>query len=552
MPTQVEQINTNDTSGIAERKVEERQILALKTLSKLARQFSNRPDFGQLNELMVLTISGQFSVPSVLAMISQPGTQGNAPLFYATGKFRHDRLLLDQELTDEHRRYFLEEKEPAEVSVLTQNAGTANLGFVLSECGVKLVMPMMHNDTLIGIIGIGPKVGGKPFDKSDIELLGTIVDTITPFLASSFLFLEIAALNKWYLDILDSVKQGVFVFDSRFCLKKVNASGFTIVKSFKPDLVHLRALDRVPIRLVFPDAIFVNWTRRIKRAVEHLQSRHMENMVAASGDLKRIYNVRVGKVQGSSVLETDIIITLDDITDEKESEHRLFELQKLADMGAMASSISHELNNFLGLILGGVEMTEIALKKNDPDKAGTNLSKLKSSVAKMERFTDGLMDYTKLDAQKKSGSLNHVVADVLAHVTAQRNFSRIHVLSELEPKLPDFPMDTGQVSQLLLNMLNNAADAINEVQRKAGEIVVKTYLEGQRAVLSISDNGTGIKPEVKDRLFKESFTTKQQGHGHGLVTCGKIIKNHDIDVTVTTESGQGTTFIFRFPQDTDH
>ena len=551
MTTKIEQTYAENTTGSGERRVEERQILALKTLSKLARQFSNRPDFGQLNELMVLTISGQFSAPNVCAMIRQPGTQSPVPLLYATGKFRNDSLLLSLELTDEHCEHFLKERGPTDVASLTGNAGTANLGFTFSECGVKLVVPMLHNDTLIGVIGIGSKVTGAGFDRSDVELLTTIISTITPFIASSFLFLEIAALNKWYLDILDSVRQGVFVFDKQYRLRKVNVNGFNILKTFRPQLVHISSLHRAPIGLVFPDNIFANWAKRIKRAVESLQNQYIENMVAVSGDSKRIYNVRIGRVRGSSVLETDLMITLDDITEEKESEHRLFELQKLADMGAMASSISHELNNFLGLILGGVEMSEIALKKNNLEKVENNLGKVKDSVGKMARFTDGLMDYTRLDAKKKLTSLNHVVTDVLTHVTAQKRFASVHVLSDLDPAISDLKLDSGQIAQLLLNMLNNAADAINEASREAGEIVIKTYVENGTAVLSISDNGTGIKPEIRDKLFKAGFTTKEQGHGHGLVTCGKIVDNHGIDVTVNTELGIGTTFTFRFPPESN-
>ncbi|UCG61671.1 MAG: GAF domain-containing protein [Candidatus Zixiibacteriota bacterium] len=547
MTTEVKKAPSAGISTDPARKQEGRQILALDTLSKLARQFSNHPDFGQLNELMVLTISGQFSVPNTCALIRQPGTQSTVPLLYGTGKLRNDRLLLSQELTDEHCEYFLLNRSPANAIELTEHDSTANLGYVLSECGVKLVAPLVHNDNVIGILCLGERVTKKPFTDSDHELLATLVNTITPFLASSFLFLEIAGLNKWYLAILDSVGQGVFVFNSQGQLKKVNNTGFNILKSFKPHLVHMCAILKAPMELVFDNTIFRDWTKRFKGALKDPRTRLLENMVATSEDIKRIYNVHISRMDSQSVLESDLIITIDDITDQKQSEHQIFELQKLADMGVMASSISHELNNFLGLILGGVEMTEIALKKDDMEKVGINLGKLKNSVAKMERFTNGLMDYAKLETQKKPGSLNNVIAEVMTYVTAQKKFNRIRVLSELDPKLPEVDLDAGQISQLLLNLLNNAADAIYEARRDVGEIVVRTFTEHALAVLSVSDNGTGIKPEVSSKLFKQGFTTKEKGHGHGLVTCGKIIRNHDAEVLVDSKPGSGTTFVFRFP-----
>ncbi len=531
----------------SERRAEERQMMALDTLSKLAKQFSNRPEFGQLNELLVLTLSGQFSVPNACALIRQPGTQSQVALLYATGKFRNDKLLLSQELTEEHCKYFLKNTTPTDVLDLTQDACTANLGFMMAECGVKLVVPLLHNNGLIGIIGLGEKVTRKPFEQSDIELLDTLVNTVTPFLSSSFLFLEIAGLNKWYLDILNNVKQGVFVFDSHNRFKKVNATGFKILKTFRPHLVHMASLDRVPIELIFQDSIFGNWASRFKEAADSPQSKLIENMVATSGDIKRIYNVHLSQVTGGSVLETDLIITLDDITDQKESEHRLFELQKLADMGGMASSISHELNNFLGLVLGGVELAQMAHKRGDGAGVESNLEKTKKSIGKMERFTSGLMDYTKLDTIKKLGNLNSVIRDVLVYVTAREKFSRIRVLPQLDPRVPEIEIDADQVVQLLLNLINNAADAINEAQREVGKIVIKTTTDNSSASLSVSDNGIGMTPEVKDKLFREHMTTKEHGHGHGLVTCGKIIGNHGAEVSVETEPGEGTTFVFRFP-----
>ena len=80
----------------------------------------------------------------------------------------------------------------------------------------------------------------------------------------------------------------------------------------------------------------------------------------------------------------------------------------------MASTISHELNNFLGLILGGVEIAGMALKKNNTEKVAATLEKLKANVSKMERFTHGLMDYTKLNSTKQVSDLNTVIADVLS------------------------------------------------------------------------------------------------------------------------------------------
>ncbi|MEW6413156.1 MAG: ATP-binding protein [Candidatus Zixiibacteriota bacterium] len=536
-----------DILGSDDQLAIDKQILALDALSKLAKQFSNKPDFDQLNELLILTVSGQFAVPNACALIRQPGSQSPIPLFFGTGRYRNDRLLLSQELTTDHSKYFLENRTPSHIVNLTQDARTAKLGFVLSECNARIIAPLLHNDNLIGILGLGDKVTGKSFESSDLELLSTLVNAITPFLASSFLFSEISGLNTWYVDILNSIEQGVFIFDNNNLLKQVNRTGFNILKQFRPNLIHIETVHMLPIEVVFPDSVYGNWAKRFIKSRNNPQSGLLENMVAASGDSERIYNVHISRITGSSVLETDLIITLDDVTGQKQSEHRLFELQKFADQGVMASSISHELNNFLGLILGGVEVTQISLGKGDIEKVTANLEKLKTSVNKMERYTSGLMDYTKLDTRKRKSNLNIVISDVLSYVAAQKRFKRTRVLSDLDSKLPEFEMDADQMSQLLLNLLNNAADAINETNATSGEIVVRTMLHSGSAILVISDNGAGIKPEVKQKLFRAHMTTKENGHGYGLVTCAKIIDNHSGEVQIDSEPGNGTTFTFRFP-----
>jgi signal transduction histidine kinase len=241
------------------------------------------------------------------------------------------------------------------------------------------------------------------------------------------------------------------------------------------------------------------------------------------------------------------VLTLDNITAQKENEQRLFNLEKFADKGVMASSIAHELNNFLGLILGGVELTQLALQKGNVDKALASLEKIAANGDRMKRFTQGLTDFTRLDTRKSMADLNDVIADVLSFVRVQKKFQSVRITTDLDAVLPQLEMDTDQIAQLLLNMLNNAADAIREAQRPEGAIHVTTGKTNDAILLTITDNGTGIEPAVREQLFKIHLTTKKDGHGYGLVTCAKIIEQHNAQVQVESKVGQGTIFRFQFP-----
>lgn len=434
-----------------------------------------------------------------------------------------------------------------QVRELESSSESARLGFILAECGVALVCPLSHNEEFFGIIGLGERVTKKPYDKEDLELLTTIINTITPFMAISHLFWEIASLNAWYLEMLNSVNQGVFVFDMDSRLKKINSAGLAILQTFRPQISDADSLYQAPPELVFPYTVFGSWAKQFAQATSAKLSPFTGSMYVGTEKAERIYNVHLSRTAGNAGIGTDLIITLDDITAQKESEQHILELQKLADQGLLVSTISHELRNYLELILGGVEIAQMSLKKSDSDKAQATLDKLKENVAKMEQFTSGLTSYVTLKSCKQFTDLNAIITDVLSSVSTQERFKHITITHQPDPDLPSFLFDTDQVTQLLLNFLNNASDAIRESGKEDGKITIRTLYDKDDAVLIVSDNGTGIKSEVKEKLFQSRLTTKEKGHGFGLVACNRIIEEHGGRIETETQLGRGTTFTIRFP-----
>lgn len=525
----------------------ERQTLALDALSKLTRQFCDKPDFEELISVLLMTICGQFSVADSFALLRKPRSHALSQSFFATGRFRNNVLLPSLQLTPNDWRHF-------SVSGLVWRAGrlrplgeSDQLISILEECGVTLVCPLIQSEDFFGIIGLANRVTGKPFEQDDVDLLGTIVSTVTPLVANSYLFWDIASLNAWYLDILNSVRQGVFVFDRHYRLKKVNTAGLGILKTFASwDFTRGTPVD-APVEAVFPESVFGGWARQIAQSGGAKQGTMITNVIARARDTERIYNVGITGTVENAEMGTALIITLDDVTVEKENEQRLFDLQKLADKGFLASSISHELNNFLALILAGVDLMQAAIDRGDTDKTKATIDKLRSNITNMARFTKGLTDYALPDSCKQTGSLNSVITDVLSFLAVQKRFKQIAIGSDLDSSLPDLEIDPDQIAQLLLNLLNNAADAITESGRDDGRINIRTIYDNGEAVLVISDNGAGMDSQVRERIFKSHFTTKQSGHGYGLTTCATLVGNHGGSITVDSRVGAGTTFTIRLP-----
>jgi signal transduction histidine kinase len=540
--------STTSSSAATEdtREPLERQILAFDALSKLTRQFCENPDFQQLMDVLLMTLCGQFSIADSFALLKKPSAQSLNKSFFATGRFRKDIMIPTLQLEPEDWRQALVDRRIRNIDEFDIVDESTDQIAILARVGVSLICPLIHSDKFFGIIGMGKRVTGSGYTDEDLELLNTVINTVTPLIANSYLFWDIASLNSWYLDILDNVRQGVFVFDKHFRLRKINSAGLAILRSFRDDDPGFKEVESRPMDEVFPEPAFEGWACKFMDG-ETVKSMTGNNLVARSGSDEHIYSVGVtGSVENSEI-GTALIITLDDVTVQKESEQRLFDLQKLADKGLLASSISHELNNFLALILGGIELTEFALEADNMEKASETLAKLKGNVANMERFTKGLVDFGAPNTARRLGDLNATIEDVLSFLSLQRRFKGIRIESRLAADMSEFSFDPDQVAQLLLNLLHNAADAIHEAGRDDGRITIETACEDGQVVLRVSDNGVGITPEIRDRLFKSRLTTKATGHGYGLVTCADIVAGHNGRIEVSSEADSGSTFTVRLP-----
>jgi signal transduction histidine kinase len=120
------------------------------------------------------------------------------------------------------------------------------------------------------------------------------------------------------------------------------------------------------------------------------------------------------------------------------------------------------------------------------------------------------------------------------------------VKQEWTPDLPPVLCDAGMLSQVAMNLLVNAAQAIPD----KGEVRIATRREGRHAVFEVEDNGTGMTPEVMARIFDPFFTTKDKGNtGLGLSISFKIVREHEGDISVRSTPGKGTTFTVRIPID---
>ncbi|MFQ5608612.1 MAG: ATP-binding protein, partial [Candidatus Zixiibacteriota bacterium] len=126
----------------------------------------------------------------------------------------------------------------------------------------------------------------------------------------------------------------------------------------------------------------------------------------------------------------------------------------------------------------------------------------------------------------------------------------VNMVLEVDNELGMVTIDSGMIQQTIVNLIYNAADALNEDgnQGARGEVTIRTQkLKTGRALIAVSDNGPGVPEEKRETLFTERFTTKPKGHGIGLITCAKIIEAHSGRISYEEGPQGGASFVIEIP-----
>jgi signal transduction histidine kinase len=247
-----------------------------------------------------------------------------------------------------------------------------------------------------------------------------------------------------------------------------------------------------------------------------------------------------------------VVVLVRDVTEHKQMLAQVFNSQKLVDLGTLAAGVAHELNSPLQVITGLSQSLQTRLQKDEYDQehVGQNLETIHRSGWRCAEIVRSLLTYARASTgQIQSVDLNALVGDTLLLTEHQlRSWSNITVSTDLAPDLPPLPCDRNQITQVLINLITNARDAMPE----GGEIRLRTFHDpaGLRLGLEVSDNGTGIAPELREKIFEPFFTTKPagQGTGLGLYIVAGIVRAYGGEMTVESTPGEGATFTLLFPE----
>jgi len=216
--------------------------------------------------------------------------------------------------------------------------------------------------------------------------------------------------------------------------------------------------------------------------------------------------------------------------------------EHLATLGELAAGLAHEIRNPLAGIAGVIEIIGRDLPAGSPGREV--LKEVQHEVLHIKRILSELLDYARPKrADLRPADLNDT-AEHAVNLARQQALSRpVEVTLEKATQLPPVEHDTGQMQQVLLNLLLNALQAIDG----AGKIRVQIVSHDNHAVVSVTDTGRGIAPEHLPNIFRPFFTTKGQGTGLGLSLARRVVEDHGGRIEVISQPGQGTQFLIWLP-----
>jgi two-component system NtrC family sensor kinase len=246
-----------------------------------------------------------------------------------------------------------------------------------------------------------------------------------------------------------------------------------------------------------------------------------------------------------AVENANLYSELADFAEELErSQAQLVQAEKMAAIGRLAASIAHEINNPLQAIHNSLHLSLHESLAND--KRLQYLTMAQAEVQRLIEIVQRMLDfYRPSRGGVEPADINTIAENVLALAHKRLQHGDVRVFTHLSPDLPPVPVVSDQVTQVFLNIVINAIEAMPS----GGDLRLETLLseDGRWVLVCFHDTGSGMSPEQIANLFEPFYTTKSDGTGLGLAISYGIIERHGGVIEVSSRPGQGTSFVVKLP-----
>jgi len=284
----------------------------------------------------------------------------------------------------------------------------------------------------------------------------------------------------------------------------------------------------------------------LQRTLDGQQVDNLELEIVRGNGIAGKFSANLSPMRDEQGTVTSIVAVLTDITDSAVLRDKLVHAEKMAAVGQLVSGVAHEVNNPLTAILG---FADLLMENPDlPETARKDLRVILQEAQRTKQIVQNLLSFARqMPPQRNAVQLNAILRRTIQLRSYDFTSHGVDVIEHLDEQLPEVMGDAHQLQQVFLNILNNAYDAVHEVNRPA-RIEIMSTKAGDAVEVSFRDNGNGIS--YPDKIFDPFFTTKEvgKGTGLGLSICYGIVKEHGGEILCHNNlGGQGATFVVRLP-----
>ena len=224
----------------------------------------------------------------------------------------------------------------------------------------------------------------------------------------------------------------------------------------------------------------------------------------------------------------------------------------LAFLGAVAGGLVHEIRNPLSTLSLNLQLMEEEWAEDKDPRAQRALDRIKTLRREVARLEDILNDFLRYAGIRRldlaDADLNRVIDETVTFFAPECMRAHVDLAFYPDRRLPLIRLDERLVKQALMNLLLNAVQAMEATEGRAGsQLFIRTRMEGDAARVDVIDNGTGISPDIRERVWDVYFSLKKGGTGLGLPTARRNAEEHGGTLTFESEAGKGTDFILRLP-----
>lgn len=240
--------------------------------------------------------------------------------------------------------------------------------------------------------------------------------------------------------------------------------------------------------------------------------------------------------------------------DEREKElliarQKYFHHEKMAAVGALAAGVAHEIGNPIAAMSG---VLQEMIDEQVSGLAGDRLAILQAQIRRISAINREISGFAAPHpAERQLLSLNELVRTSAGLMGYDKRMHGVNLQLDLDNQLPAIYGVADQITQVIMNLLINAADALEPVKEHPREIILRSEVSGGKVCLTVLDNGCGMSRDTLNRAFEAFFTTKSKGTGLGLALCYSIITGHGGTIEIDSAPGKGTRVRAILPLPTD-